>query len=101
MKTELSLEILKPNQICTQSYLVVCPSNTKTESENTFEYLRTKFVRFLILQTLVGMNISISNFQFVPWVDFSHPWTDEMLYKKYNLTEDEIAFIESMIRPME
>ena len=33
--------------------------------------------------------------------DFSHPWTDEMLYKKYGLTEDEIAFIESMIRPME
>ena len=33
--------------------------------------------------------------------DFSHPWTDEMLYKKYSLTEDEIAFIESMIRPME
>ena len=95
------MEILKPNQICTQSYLVLCPSHTKNESENTFGYLRTKFVRFLILQTLVGMNISISNFQFVPWVDFSHPWTDEMLYKKYSLTEDEIAFIESMIRPME
>ena len=33
--------------------------------------------------------------------DFSHPWTDEMLYKKYGLDKDEIAFIESMIRPME
>ena len=33
--------------------------------------------------------------------DFSHPWTDEMLYKKYGLTDEEIAFIESMIRPME
>jgi site-specific DNA-methyltransferase (adenine-specific) len=41
------------------------------------------------------------SFQFVPLQDFSHPWTDEMLYKKYGLTEDEIAFIESMIRPME
>ena len=40
-------------------------------------------------------------YEFVPLQDFSHPWTDEMLYKKYNLTEDEIAFIESMIRPME
>ena len=40
-------------------------------------------------------------FQFVPQQDFSKPWTDEELYKKYNLTEDEIAFIESMIRPME
>lgn len=39
--------------------------------------------------------------QFVPLQDFSHPWTDEMLYKKYNLDKDEIAFIESMIKPME
>lgn len=40
-------------------------------------------------------------YQFVPLQDFSHPWTDEMLYKKYGLTQEEIAFIESMIRPME
>lgn len=40
-------------------------------------------------------------YKFVPLQDFSHPWTDEMLYRKYGLTEDEIAFIESMIRPME
>ena len=40
-------------------------------------------------------------YQFVPLQDFSHPWTDEMLYKKYGLDKDEIAFIESMIRPME
>jgi site-specific DNA-methyltransferase (adenine-specific) len=40
-------------------------------------------------------------YQFVPMQDFSKPWTDEELYKKYNLTADEIAFIESMIKPME
>ena len=40
-------------------------------------------------------------YQFVPMQDFSHPWTDEMLYKKYDLDKNEIAFIESMIRPME
>lgn len=33
--------------------------------------------------------------------DFSKPWTDEELYRKYKLTKDEIAFIESMIKPME
>ena len=46
-------------------------------------------------------NISRGSYQFVPLQDFSHPWTDEMLYKKYGLTDEEIAFIESMIRPME
>ena len=40
-------------------------------------------------------------YSFVPLQDFSHPWTDEMLYKKYGLSDEEIAFIESMIRPME
>ena len=40
-------------------------------------------------------------YSFVPLQDFSHPWTDEMLYAKYGLDEKEIAFIESMIRPME
>jgi site-specific DNA-methyltransferase (adenine-specific) len=34
-------------------------------------------------------------------LDMAEPWTDEKLYKKYELTQDEIAFIDSMIRPME
>jgi site-specific DNA-methyltransferase (adenine-specific) len=33
--------------------------------------------------------------------DFTESWTDEKLYKKYGLTKDEIAFIDSMIRPMD
>lgn len=95
------MELLSPEQICTQSYLVACPTYSKIEAQNTYNYLRTKFVRFLILQTLVGMNISISNFVFVPWLDFSKSWTDEELYKRYQLTAEEISFIESMIKPMD
>ena len=95
------MELLNPGQICTQSYLTVCPSKSKQEAKNCYEYLRTNFVRFLILQTLVGMNISISNFIFVPWQDFSKPWTDAELYAKYGLSAEEIAFIESMVKPME
>lgn len=95
------MELLTPGQICTQSYLIACPTKDKTEAENTYNYLRTKFVRFLILQTLVGMNISISNFIFVPWLDFSKSWSDDELYERYNLTQEEIDFIESMIKPME
>jgi site-specific DNA-methyltransferase (adenine-specific) len=54
-----------------------------------------------MLQAMTGIMINKDVFQFVPLQDFSHPWTDEMLYKKYGLTDEEIAFIESMIRPME
>ena len=40
-------------------------------------------------------------YQLVPLQDFSKPWTDEELYKKYDLTQEEVDFIESMIKPME
>jgi site-specific DNA-methyltransferase (adenine-specific) len=53
------------------------------------------------LQAAASINLSKTTYAFVPLQDFSHPWTDEMLYKKYGLTDEEIAFIESMIRPME
>ena len=49
----------------------------------------------------VSQMASATVYEFVPMQDFSKPWTDEELYEKYGLTDDEIAFIESMIRPME
>ena len=59
------------------------------------------FFRLLCQITIVSPDVSQRTFTLVPLQDFSKPWTDEELYKKYGLTEDEIAFIESMIRPME
>ena len=96
-----SLQILKPNEACTETYLVLSTFETKEGAENLCTYVRTKTFRFLLLQALTSIHITKESFIFVPLQDFSHPWTDEMLYQKYSLTEDEIAFIESMIRPME
>lgn len=101
VKVFSTLNIIGPNEICTDTYVIVGRYKEKKEADNLLSYLKTKFVRFLVLQTITSINITRSNYQFVPLQDFSHPWTDEMLYKKYNLTEEEIAFIESMIRPME
>jgi site-specific DNA-methyltransferase (adenine-specific) len=96
-----TMRVLSPKEICTQSYLVGGVFETQEEAENYLSYLRTAFVRILMLPTLTSQDLSADKFQFVPVQDFSHPWTDEMLYKKYDLNEEEIAFIESMIRPME
>jgi hypothetical protein len=63
--------------------------------------MKTKFVRFLLLQSLTSINISKDKFQFIPIQDFSQSWSDEKLYQKYNLSQEEIDFIESMIREME
>ena len=36
---------------------------------------------------------------FIPLQDFSKSWTDKELYVKYKLTQEEINFIENMVRP--
>lgn len=95
------IEILKPNQICTETYLLLRTFKTEREAINMTNYAKTMFFRFLMSTILLTQNIAKDKFMFVPLQDFSHPWTDEMLYKKYGLTHDEIAFIESMIRPMD
>ena len=89
------------NSCCSETYLMIGPFDTTNECENVMSYIRTKFFRFLVLLRKNTQHATSKVYQFVPLQDFSHPWTDEMLYKKYSLTEDEIAFIESMIRPME
>ncbi len=81
------------------------------KAKNLKQYLATKFFRFLLLQALTSINISKEKFLFVPIQDFTdnsdiYWWQsindiDKQLYKKYNLTQEEINFIESMIRPME
>ena len=92
---------LQPYDVCTFSYFLAGPFKDMKETENAITFLKTKFVRFLILQAVTSINLSKDKFQFVPVQDFSKPWTDEELYAKYGLNQEEIDFIESMIRPME
>lgn len=93
-------KILSPGEVVTETYIIPYVNKDKIQVLNAASYLRTKFVRFLIWLTLSSMHIAQNNFQFVPMHDFSEAWTDEKLYNRYRLTSDEIAFIESMIRPM-
>ena len=90
-----------PNSCCTETYLVIGPFSTKRICENVISYIKTKFFRFLVLQRKNTQHATSKVYAFVPLQDFSKPWTDEELYKKYGLTDEEIQFIESMIRPME
>ena len=95
------MEVIGPGCVSTDSYLIIGEKDDRDYVINEYNYLKSKFARFLLLQAISSINLSKDKFQFVPLQDFSHPWTDEMLYKKYGLNEEEIAFIESMIRPME
>ena len=96
-----TMRVILPNEICAETYICIGHYDKEEQAQNLMSYLITRFARFLMLQAMSSIMISKDAFQFVPLQDFSHPWTDEMLYKKYGLTQEEIAFIESMIRPME
>ena len=95
------VRLLGKNTVVTETYIIPYSSQDYEEVVNCANYIRTKFVRFMIQLTLSSMHIAQKNFSFVPMQDFTEPWTDEKLYAKYGLSEDEIAFIESMIRPMD
>lgn len=96
-----SMKVLYPGEVCTHSYFIIGNWEDSQTAENALIYMRTKFVRFLMLLCISGFGLSKIVFQFVPVQDFSKSWTDAELYEKYGLTEEEIAFIESMIKPME
>lgn len=91
----------EPFSCCSETYLVISGCQSKYEAQNIITYITTKFFRFLVLLKKNTQNAARGVYEFVPMQDFSKPWTDTELYKKYGLTDEEIAFIESMIRPME
>jgi len=87
--------------ICSGTYLLVGPFSSKIETQNAVSYMTTRFFRFMVAMLKVSQDASYKVYKLVPMQDFTEPWSDEKLYAKYGLTQEEIAFIESMIRPME
>lgn len=89
------------NSVCTETYLIVDFVNSEKEGENLISYMNTRFFRFMMSLIKNTQNISKGVFAFVPVQDWSTPWTDDVLYEKYGISDDEIAFIDSMIKPMD
>lgn len=90
-----------PNSASTATYRIISSFETEEEANNFVSYMKTRFFRFLVLMIKNTQDAPTRVYSFVPMQDFSEPWDDVKLYKKYGLTADEIAFIESMVRPME
>ncbi len=93
--------IAEPNTCCTETYVVIGPFEDLTRTKNAISYIETNFFHFLLGLKKITQDATLKVYQFVPLQDFNEPWTDEKLYKKYGLTQEEIDFIEAMIRPME
>ncbi|HDP94159.1 MAG TPA: restriction endonuclease [Candidatus Aminicenantes bacterium] len=93
--------VAAPPSACTETYLVVGAYDSEGEATNLAAYLRSRFLRFLVGLRKNTQHITKDRFAFVPQLSMTMTWKDAKLYKHFNLTEDEIAFIESMVRPME
>ncbi len=97
-------KISEPGSCSSNTYVIaLCPERelSKEEALNMLNYIKSKFFRFLVATKTTTQSMSLPAYTFVPLQDFTRPWTDTDLYEKYNLSKDEISFIESMIKPME
>lgn len=92
--------VASPGSCCTETYLVAGSFDCEQHAVNLSNYMRTKFFRFMVSLRKNTQDMSRDRFRFVPIMDLSEHWTDEKLYAHFGLTEDEIAFIESMIKEM-
>ncbi|MFN5302475.1 MAG: Eco57I restriction-modification methylase domain-containing protein [Pseudanabaena sp.] len=93
--------VAPPQSACTETYLVAGIYENEIEANNLESYMKTKFLRFLVGLRKNTQHITKDRFEFVPLLPMSEAWTDEKLYSHFGLTAEEIAFIESMVRPME
>ena len=94
------IDILPPGTICTETYLVVGSFDTEQEATNLVAYMRTLFFRFLVAQCMYSHHITKEAYRLVPIQDFSQSWTDEKLYAKYGITDEEFLYIKTTIRTM-
>lgn len=91
----------EPNSICTETYILIGPFTSRQIADNVYSYTQTKFFHFMMGLRKNTQDTTKQVYQFVPKQDFSKPWTDVELYEKYGLSQEEIDFIESIIKPME
>ncbi len=92
-------EYAPSGSVCSQTYLYMKFESEK-EAKNFISYLKTRFFRALVSAIKITQHAQTSVYHFVPMQDFSSPWTDKDLYKKYDLSPEDVEYIESMIKPM-
>ena len=86
--------------VCTETYLVIGPFENENHAKNAYSYTQTRFFHFLLTLRKITQHTTAKVYSFIPIQDFTESWTDEKLYKKYHLNNEEIDFIEGMVRPL-
>ena len=91
----------EPGTASTETYLAIGPFSSENEAKNALSYTQTKFFHALVSAVKITQNSMQNVYKCVPLQDFSKSWSDAKLFKKYNFSQEQVNFIESMIRPTE
>lgn len=91
----------EPGSISSWTYMYIGPFDSRAEAENVISYICTRLFRLLVLLHKPSQDATRAVYTFVPTLDFSEPWSDEKLRKRWHITEAEWAFVQAMIRPMD
>jgi site-specific DNA-methyltransferase (adenine-specific) len=91
----------EPGSVSSETYLCTGPFESSSEAESALSYLTCRLTRLLILLHKPSQHVTRRVYKFVPTQEWTHIWTDADLYAKYGITDHEIAFIESVVRPMD
>jgi site-specific DNA-methyltransferase (adenine-specific) len=91
----------EPGSISSWTYMFIGPFDLRSEAESVLSYLACRLTRFLILLHKPSQDTTRRVYKFVPKQKWTKQWTDADLYVKYGLNDEEIAFIEKIVRPME
>lgn len=91
----------EPGSISSETYLCIGPFESKAEAESALAYLTCRLTRLLILLHKPSQDTTRKVYTFVPKQSWDRVWTDEDLYKLYGLTDDEVGFIEKIVRPLD
>jgi site-specific DNA-methyltransferase (adenine-specific) len=91
----------EPGSISSETYLCIGPFDSQSEAESVLSYLSCRLTRLLILLHKPSQDTTRKVYTFVPTQAWTKRWSDEDLYARYALSASEIAFIETIVRPMD
>ena len=92
------MRALPPGSACTETYLVIDTFKDQVRACNQLAYLKTRLARFLMELRTPTQHVTRKSFAFVPRISTDRKWSDESLNDFFNLSDDDIAHIESKIR---
>jgi len=90
----------EPGSLSSETYLCVGPFDSRKQAQSVLSYLSCKLIRLLVLLHKPSQHTTRKVFSFVPSQKWNKRWTDEYLYEKYGISDEEVAFIETVVRPM-